>query len=89
MLFRMYLRWAEHRNFKTEIVDEQPGKEAGIKCATFTLAGNYAYGLMAAEAGVRRLVASAILTPVRAAKQVSLLSSSIQTLKKMSKSNAG
>lgn len=56
MLLRMYLRWAERRGFKTELVDEQPGKEAGIKSATFTLAGDYAYGLMAAEAGVHRLV---------------------------------
>jgi len=56
MLLRMYLRWAERRSFKTEIVDEQPGKEAGIKSATFTVAGDYAYGLMMAEAGVHRLV---------------------------------
>jgi peptide chain release factor 2 len=56
MLLRMYLRWAEQHKFKIEIVDEQPGKEAGIKSATFTLAGEYAYGLMAAEAGVHRLV---------------------------------
>jgi peptide chain release factor 2 len=56
MLLRMYLRWAERRGFKTEIVDEQPGKEAGIKSATFTVAGEYAYGLMMAEAGVHRLV---------------------------------
>ena len=56
MLLRMYLRWAERHGFKTELVDEQPGKEAGIKSATFTLAGEYAYGLMSAEAGVHRLV---------------------------------
>ena len=56
MLLRMYLRWAERRGFKTEIVDEQPGKEAGIKSATFTAAGEYAYGLLMAEAGVHRLV---------------------------------
>jgi peptide chain release factor 2 len=56
MLFRMYLRWAERRGLKTEVVDEQPGKEAGIKSATFTVAGDYAYGLMSAEAGVHRLV---------------------------------
>jgi len=56
ILLRMYLRWAERRSFKTEIVDEQPGKEAGIKSATFTVAGEYAYGLMMAEAGVHRLV---------------------------------
>jgi peptide chain release factor 2 len=56
MLLRMYLRWAERRGFKVEIVDEQPGKEAGIKSATFTVSGNYAYGLLSAEAGVHRLV---------------------------------
>lgn len=56
MLLRMYLRWAERHGYKIEIVDEQPGKEAGIKSATFTVAGEYAYGLMSAEAGVHRLV---------------------------------
>src|SRR5690348_9750799 len=56
MLLRMYLRWAERRGFKTELVDEQPGKEAGIKSATFTVSGEYAYGLLSAEAGVHRLV---------------------------------
>ena len=56
MLFRMYLRWCERRGFKTEIVDEQPGKEAGIKSATFTVSGEYAYGMLSAEAGVHRLV---------------------------------
>jgi peptide chain release factor 2 len=56
MLMRMYLRWCERRGFKTEIVDEQSGKEAGIKSATFTVSGDYAYGLLAAEAGVHRLV---------------------------------
>ena len=55
-LMRMYLRWTERHGFKTEIVDEQPGKEAGIKGATFTVAGEYAYGLLSAEAGVHRLV---------------------------------
>jgi peptide chain release factor 2 len=55
-LMRMYLRWTERHGFKTEIVDEQPGKEAGIKGATFTVSGEYAYGLLAAEAGVHRLV---------------------------------
>jgi peptide chain release factor 2 len=56
MLLRMYLRWCERRAFKTEIVDEQPGKEAGIKSTTFTVQGKYAYGLLSAEAGVHRLV---------------------------------
>ena len=56
MLLRMYLRWCERRGFKTEIVDEQPGKEAGIKSTTVTVQGEYAYGLLSAEAGVHRLV---------------------------------
>lgn len=56
MLIRMYLRWAERHGFKCEIVDEQPGKEAGIKSATFTVSGEHAYGLLSAEAGVHRLV---------------------------------
>lgn len=56
MLLRMYLRWAERHGFKTEVVDEQPGKEAGIKSATVTVSGEYAYGLLAPEAGVHRLV---------------------------------
>jgi peptide chain release factor 2 len=56
MLLRMYLRWCERRGFRTELVDEQPGKEAGIKSTTFTVQGEYAYGLLSAEAGVHRLV---------------------------------
>ena len=56
MLLRMYLRWAEKRGFKVEIIDEQSGSEAGIKSATFRVLGDYAYGLLAAEAGVHRLV---------------------------------
>jgi peptide chain release factor 2 len=56
MLLRMYMKWAERRGFKREIMDFQPGEEAGIKSATFTLQGEYAFGLMAAEAGVHRLV---------------------------------
>ena len=56
MLLRMYLKWAEQRGFKTEILDYQPGEEAGIKSVTFTVEGEYAYGLLAAEAGVHRLV---------------------------------
>ncbi len=56
MLLRMYLRWAERRGFKTEMIDFQPGEEAGIKSATFRLEGDYAYGLMSSEVGVHRLV---------------------------------
>jgi peptide chain release factor 2 len=56
MLMRMYLKWAERRGFKREVVDSQPGEEAGIKSVTFLLNGDYAFGLMAAEAGVHRLV---------------------------------
>jgi len=56
MLFRMYLKWTERRGFKREIVDYQPGDEAGLKSATLMVTGEYAYGLMLAEAGVHRLV---------------------------------
>jgi peptide chain release factor 2 len=56
MLLRMYLKWSERRGFKREVIDYQPGEEAGIKSATVTLSGDYAYGLMVAEAGVHRLV---------------------------------
>ena len=56
MLLRMYLKWAERRGFKREVIDYQPGDEAGIKSATIMLAGDYSYGLMTAEAGVHRLV---------------------------------
>jgi peptide chain release factor 2 len=56
MLLRMYLRWTERRGFKREVIDRQPGDEAGIKSATFTVTGDYAYGLLLAEAGIHRLV---------------------------------
>src|SRR5258705_5607527 len=51
MLLRMYLKWAEQRGFKTEILDYQPAEEAGIKGVTFRVEGEYAHGLLAAEAG--------------------------------------
>jgi len=56
MLLRMYLKWAEQRGFTTELIDYQPGEEAGLKGVTFRVEGEYAYGLLAAEAGVHRLV---------------------------------
>jgi peptide chain release factor 2 len=56
MLLRMYLRWMERRGFKREVLDYQPGEEAGLKSATLTVTGDYAYGLLSAEAGVHRLV---------------------------------
>ncbi|MCX6539922.1 MAG: peptide chain release factor 2 [Acidobacteria bacterium] len=56
MLLRMYLRWTERRGFKREVVDYQPGDEAGLKSATLMITGEYAYGLMLSEAGVHRLV---------------------------------
>jgi peptide chain release factor 2 len=56
MLLRMYTKWSERRGFKREVFDYQPGEQAGIKSATLSLNGDYAYGLMSAEAGVHRLV---------------------------------
>src|SRR6185312_2918175 len=56
MLLRMYLRWAEARGFKAELLEATPGEEAGLKSATFTLTGDNAYGIMQAEKGVHRLV---------------------------------
>ena len=56
MLMRMYLRWAERHKFNTQIVELQMGEEAGIKSATITITGQYAYGYLKGEAGVHRLV---------------------------------
>ena len=56
MLMRMYLRWAEQQGFKTEMNDYQDGEEAGIKSATFTISGDFAFGLLSGETGVHRLV---------------------------------
>ncbi len=56
MLLRMYLHYAEKRDYKTDVVDFLPGEEAGIKNATITVEGRHAYGYLKAEAGVHRLV---------------------------------
>lgn len=56
MLFRMYLRWAERKDYKTIVVDLQPGEEAGIKGVTFIASGLYAYGFLKGETGIHRLV---------------------------------
>jgi len=56
MLVRMYLKWTERRAFKHDVIDFQPGDEAGVKSVTFTVTGDYAFGLLSAEAGVHRLV---------------------------------
>lgn len=56
MLLRMYVRWCETRGFKTQVLDLQPGEEAGIKGAVVSVVGPYAYGYIKAEVGVHRLV---------------------------------
>src|ERR687888_374557 len=56
MVLRMYLRWAERRGFKTELLEASPGEEAGLKSATFTVEGENAYGVLKAERGKHRLV---------------------------------
>ena len=56
MLARMYRRWAERRGFGLEVIEYTEGEEAGIKSATFTISGEYAFGLLSAERGVHRLV---------------------------------
>ncbi|MCA1838908.1 MAG: peptide chain release factor 2 [Actinomycetota bacterium] len=56
MLLRMFTRWAERKGFEIEVLDLLPGEEAGVKQATFTLKGRFAYGLLSTEKGVHRLV---------------------------------
>jgi peptide chain release factor 2 len=56
MLLRMYSRWCERRDFKIQLLDRQPGEEAGIKSATISVEGEYAFGYLKAETGVHRLV---------------------------------
>jgi peptide chain release factor 2 len=56
MLLKMYLKWGERRRFSREVIDYQPGEEAGLKSVTLLFGGEYAFGLLSAEAGVHRLV---------------------------------
>lgn len=56
MLMRLYTRWAERHGYQVDILDHQPGEEAGIKDVTFNVIGDYAYGYLKAESGVHRLV---------------------------------
>nr|VFJ75234.1 MAG: bacterial peptide chain release factor 2 (bRF-2) [Candidatus Kentron sp. FW] len=56
MLFRMYMRWGERRNFSTEVIELSPGEVAGIKSTTIHFKGDYAYGWLRTETGVHRLV---------------------------------
>src|SRR3989442_4507513 len=56
MLLRLYLRWCERRGFRAELVEFQPGEGAGLKSATFTVEGSYAYGYLKGEAGLPRPV---------------------------------
>lgn len=66
MLLRMYRRWAEQHGFQFNVLDYQAGEEAGLKSATFAVNGDYAYGLLASEIGVHRLVR---ISPFDAAKR--------------------
>jgi peptide chain release factor 2 len=56
MLFRMYSRWGERKGYKLDIIDFQPGEEAGVKSVTFTASGKYAFGYLKSEIGIHRLV---------------------------------
>ena len=66
MLMRMYIRWAETHGYTYEVLDLQPGEDAGMKSATLRVIGPYAYGYLKAEIGVHRLVR---ISPFDAAKR--------------------
>ena len=63
MLLRMYLRWSERHRFKTEVVDTTEGEQTGVKSATVTVDGRFAYGWLRPERGVHRLVRIRRMTP--------------------------
>ncbi|GIR16305.1 MAG: hypothetical protein CM15mP29_2930 [Alphaproteobacteria bacterium] len=56
MLLRMYIRWAENKGYSINIVEKNPGEEAGLKSATIKINGNNAYGWLKTESGIHRLV---------------------------------
>lgn len=85
MLLRMYTRWAEKHNFAIESDDIQPGDEAGIKSATITIKGRYAYGLLKSEIGVHRLVR---ISPFDAAKRRHTSFASIDVIPEVEESYA-
>src|SRR5207237_3730724 len=66
MLLRMYMRFAESRGWKSELIDRQDGEEAGLKSATLHMVGDHAYGYLRSEMGVHRLVR---ISPFDAAKR--------------------
>jgi peptide chain release factor 2 len=71
MVLRMYLRWAQQRGYKTQVLDQSPGEEAGIKSATFRVDGPFAYGYLACERGVHRLVRKSPYKPGSDSRQTS------------------
>lgn len=79
MLMRMYLRYLERREFDYEVIDLQPGEEAGIKYAAIEISGDHPFGYLRAEAGVHRLVRISPLTPMQ--DGIPLLPVSLSTLK--------
>lgn len=71
MLLRMYLRWCRQHGYNTQVLDQSPGEEAGIKSATFRADGTFAYGYLACERGVHRLVRKSPYKPGNDSRQTS------------------